>query len=771
MDDAATPTPARGAGRRFRIFTKLVRSAIDKPSGNDAAQLAGAKWLSEPKKLRLGARRRASVTDAPPYAERKAIAIAINHTNRCMKAVPNPSDGIYINPATGQRCDLERLPFFRWQRAPNIMWEHGCSVSVSLLMRFLLEASLVCMLLFAISLPQAVENYSRNMLRVECRTWWVENASYAAFPTAARPQRRDRRVELDAADSYDAYDEDDAAAATSQAAAAERTVHLVGLNTAACGYSYFDIDHSSPPSNAKANGGSDGDATARRLQRSSGGDSFGETAADADVIYLPIRPGLPTISWYLWPARGSCEEYTNETTVIVPTPSTPLTPHPFVGASQARWCRGGGGARLGIDWLASLGSTLCVLLFITRLRWLMRTQTRASDLERYEPQDYAVQLSGLPLLAEAPLRGREPSAGDVVEGADFTEAKPPSWLSSQIATELDQLGFASDDVVHIEVATDCCREAELLEKLDKVRVRRKELRAKIQAKLGATSPTATPRAAPRDGLAVSDKPSTVGARAGSDGGHAPSTDGSEAAAPAGIDVGGTAGMEEQLVACDTLIAELSTSLATLEHVCHTTTGHAFISFRTQVVRNRFLRLVRMKGAAVSVQGKATALVQGSVISLLMRAVSRVGAGAASDVTAGALEEGSTRDAERTATATKTRSADRSTSPKLSAVGSTQALSALASLPVLGPARARVAPDPSTINWTNLECPPSESQRRRALSWGVSFLLVVLNFAAILSIKLTQRTDEYGESIEGVGRLKCSTTPLYHPVLTRGMRAW
>jgi hypothetical protein len=42
---------------------------------------------------------------------------------------------------------------------------------------------------------------------------------------------------------------------------------------------------------------------------------------------LPIRLGLPSIAWYLRPAIGSCQEYTNASSAIIPPPFCHLVGH------------------------------------------------------------------------------------------------------------------------------------------------------------------------------------------------------------------------------------------------------------------------------------------------------------------------------------------------------------------------------------------------------------------------------------------------------------
>ena len=105
----------------------------------------------------------------------------------------------------------------------------------------------------------------------------------------------------------------------------------------------------------------------------------GETDLD-DVHYpLPIRLGLPSITWYLRTAIGSCQEYTNTSSIIIPPPFVDeSTPYPFVTTPRSAFCTHPSQRRWR-DWLASVGSTLVILLFLTRLRFLQRKASVERD--------------------------------------------------------------------------------------------------------------------------------------------------------------------------------------------------------------------------------------------------------------------------------------------------------------------------------------------------------------------------------------------------------
>jgi len=62
------------------------------------------------------------------------------------------------------------------------------------------------------------------------------------------------------------------------------------------------------------------------------------------------------------------------------------------------------------------------------------------------------------------------------------------------------------------------------------------------------------------------------------------------------------------------------------------------------------------------------------------------------------------------------------------------------------ATAEPAPEPSTIQWVNLEFSPMDRFRRRMKTWAASLSLVALNFTFIATIKLIQNSDSYSEAL-------------------------
>ena len=116
--------------------------------------------------------------------------------------------------------------------------------------------------------------------------------------------------------------------------------------------------------------------------------------------------------------------------IIIPPPFVDeSTPYPFVTTPRSAFCTHPSQRRWR-DWLASVGSTLVILLFLTRLRFLQRKALVERDQLFSTASDYAVQLSNLPIIRD------EPSSSKVADDDAF---EPPSRL----ATPLDPTAQAS----------------------------------------------------------------------------------------------------------------------------------------------------------------------------------------------------------------------------------------------------------------------------------------------------------------------------------------
>lgn len=87
-------------------------------------------------------------------------------TQRCVIAHEDGDGQYQSEDANGSRYSIERLGLFDMSQH---LHEFGCPVAMSLLLRFMLEGSVLMVLMFAMSLPQAHANSVRNKWRNDCR--------------------------------------------------------------------------------------------------------------------------------------------------------------------------------------------------------------------------------------------------------------------------------------------------------------------------------------------------------------------------------------------------------------------------------------------------------------------------------------------------------------------------------------------------------------------------------------------------------------------------
>ena len=100
----------------------------------------------------------------------------------------------------------------------------------------------------------------------------------------------------------------------------------------------------------------------------------------------------------MWGALGSCEEYSATSTVIFPDPFHTYD-YPFIDCPRAGFCTEPG-ERWTYDILASLGVVLVMIAFLIRLSYLQRQQSMEHDQLDWSPNDFTVQLAGLPVWVE-----------------------------------------------------------------------------------------------------------------------------------------------------------------------------------------------------------------------------------------------------------------------------------------------------------------------------------------------------------------------------------
>jgi hypothetical protein len=309
------------------------RSASGGRAGEKAAR--GGKWLAEPKLTRLAFRRKlgdSKAQTASTYAQRKVVAIAINHISRMVKRISAP-EGTYVDE-TGATYNLERLRFWRLCKPAAYMWDHHCTVAVTLLLRVLLESMVVCVLLGLVSLPLLLDNVKRTSARVQCRRWWQFNASCALFNDDVNPE---------------------------------------------CPPELQNPGETFLPPDSELTSDCPCGFTCGRDGNSPG-------------VPLPLRrvDMPPDISLVLYPAIGSCEEYTNDTTILIPPPLLSDEQRavgvrnglsdgfPFIDVPLAPFCIEAS-SRRAAEWVGSLGSTIVVRTMaavgpsngraLTRLDW------------------------------------------------------------------------------------------------------------------------------------------------------------------------------------------------------------------------------------------------------------------------------------------------------------------------------------------------------------------------------------------------------------------
>ena len=270
--------------------------------------------------------------------------------------------------------EYETFPFWR---APFRMVEHyGCSIAVVLQLRFYREAALLLLAMFAVSIFPMVENASRNAVRNDCRAALRE-----------------------------AYEE-----LTSLPAATDRA--------ARCGFAG-----------------------------------------------MHVLPDIPAVPFWLMTAIGTCQEYSNATSLEVS-----ITPKffewfdqlaYFEEAPSARMCTGDlfEGSRLASYWFETV-NVLLVLAFLLVLRQVIINEARSYDARTITTSDYAVQITGLKQNVNP----------------DDADGKP--GLETLLRKDLKELGFADDDIDHIEFGRECRREAECLHRLADLHVDRHELQAR-----------------------------------------------------------------------------------------------------------------------------------------------------------------------------------------------------------------------------------------------------------------------------------------------------
>lgn len=303
------------------------------PTGWSEASVAIAvkhgRWLSEPKKPRLMRPALPVRETAAPLASRSgppdfAAAKLQSHMQGCLE-ITQAADGEFLNTADMRRYDARPLPVLRWCWPRGRLANYQLPVSVSLLLRFMLEAPIALLLMLVLSSPALVDNMRRTAVRNECRALRAELAAELA---------------------------------------------IAGLGGA-------ELDRGINGTNDGLHGTTNG--TSSRVS------SLESRLGSCGGAYAPVRSSLPPVPLLLAPGLGSCEEYSNSTSNLQLDVlsclggATAGCVDLFVGTADAAYCvrdvgratDGATGASLAWDaarpWLSSVGVTAAMLLFLARL--------------------------------------------------------------------------------------------------------------------------------------------------------------------------------------------------------------------------------------------------------------------------------------------------------------------------------------------------------------------------------------------------------------------
>ena len=255
--------------------------------------------------------------------------------------------------------------------------------------------------------------------------------------------------------------------------------------------------------------------------------SPGNVSASCGYDGLPVRANVTEVPWYLAPALGVCEEYRSGSEVVLPMP-------------DPRWV----GTEGDMPTVETPGAKFCASASAVRLAgwcgllnvWLfLAFLVRLRRLQRTTARDVDRALWTAADYAVM-VRGLEREVR-----ADDDEMRGVDGLRSRLGADLERLGFPPDAVDHIEVGRQCEDDCRLLRRLRHLRVAQLELNSRQK--------------------------------------HRVETGQKESAA----DDAREQRLSEQ-------VEELVTKLEQLRHEGHDTTGHAFVVFKTERTRNRFIRL-------------------------------------------------------------------------------------------------------------------------------------------------------------------------------------
>ena len=443
--------------------------------------------------------------------------------------------------------------------------EFGCSIAVSLYLRFNLEFALLMVVVFLVSVPHIQDNISRNELRNQCR----------------------------AALTYDF----DALVHGGPSTATDVTNGTHPAWYSECGYRDIPLRKRIPTL--------PGDFSVHLYGSSKPGGSD-------DMSYL-YSLGLHVLDVILngpltW-GLGACAEYSNRTNYKYPVPfltGEALGNSVFedLWASGSAFCAGNAAATA--FWCDTL-VVLLVLLFLVYLRWRVRQIAIKEDKSMWTTGDYAVLLRGLKNGLD---RSVPPS-----------ERMTAPELRLRLFDDLARLGFPQSSIKQIEVGRKCGKELRLMKQLERANIQRHELAARSELREAKRrGKGGVPAAKAATSKAEAGGPTTSTAEAGG-----PTTSTAEAGAVAAA---GSKALQEQAMmmrkAASTVgvrkrsedekaadeakelaadhgelnekLARIMRELETLYREPDLATGHAFIVFNFERDKLRLLKELRKSAA-------------------------------------------------------------------------------------------------------------------------------------------------------------------------------
>ena len=477
--------------------------------------------------------------------------------------------GVYRNEKTGMCYDAKRLPLVRCGKERGHLAHFQLPVAVSLLLRFLLEASLVLLLMWCLAIPTMLNNIERSGVRNECRELTGQALQQAACPN---------RTEMGSGEM------------PSKGPGGSRRASEVDLD-------WFESNCGDPCAPW---------ASELRLSVEAIPVSFEDCAGSPLILRRFCLPSIATecplvasSQSYLQPSRGSCEEYnsnTNDTQIDPLYCITGSCIDPFVDANSA-YCRDSEDREI-FEWLSSVGGTALFLLFLLRLRRLQRVEARTYDQDWLTASDYAAVVTGLPRgLRDTVRRGRraDMSTEQATEHARLqselgsglvARLEGPTGIEAQLLLDLKALGFSETDVVHIEVGRDCAREVALLDTISALKVQQHEfetrLRLQVEESMSRASQAASRKSQAALGSALAQPAGDVEGSTGSGAEDRVSTpSASQPKLPK---------LERKLAAVKQKLVKAQSELQALETAEHVSTGSAVVSFMTQHHMHRFVEL-------------------------------------------------------------------------------------------------------------------------------------------------------------------------------------